>query len=1172
MARVRLRSLKLTGFKSFPDEVKLGFPGRVSAIIGPNGCGKSNIVDAILWVLGEQSPTLMRLKSMGDVVFNGAAGRPAAGAAEVILELESDDGHWPEAGGRLEIRRRVFRSGPSEYRLNGKVARLKDVVDELMTVGLGTRDYSIIEQGRVGQVLSARPTDRRILIEEAAGITRYKKRKHEAELKLEHTRHNLQRLEDVIAEVDRSLRQVKRQASAARRYETLQNELKDALRRLHTLEAHTLDEQRRAIVKRRGEAQNEVAAAAAALGGADADLSQARRELETCHAAVDAAQAEVAELTASRERLEAFLERSADLLDSLRASLERTRNDRGALESGRAALDGRADEAASQAAGRRAELEAVRASVEQAETAHRAAATALAEAETRATDDRQALLRAISGLTDGRNRLGELHREQDRLAYSLGQLEQERDRLAARRTELEQRARQSAEASSAAVAAVEAIEGRRAALVGERSAMAEAATSAKHEAESLGHELWELRHRLQGVERELARHSIDREQLASFLPAEAVKGQVSDYLDPAPGLAPLLDRIWQDWLELPVVSLAALDEGHLADAAELEGRLRLVLAGEVPPAEPTPAPAGADDLLTLAGPRPEALPWLRRTLPRAYRSPDAARAAAIADADPTAIVADPAGVIRRGRVVEPPTAGNRHAGALELREQRRRLTDEVSAMADRAASTGRRHTEVAGRLGELELELDVLDAELIAAEQERARATAVEQAHAADLKRVAGEHQALIAELEKGARRRTELAERQARAEAEVAELESRSLALEQAVESAVTALEARREGASETLRRLDRWQAEARLAAERLAAATVEAERIAEERRSLEARLAALGGEVERLAGELAGTEDEIVRTRTRLAEEQGQLAAAREQARRLGEEVGSRAARVEKLDGEVRQRRAEHEERRDTLHAVEMETTRLDAEWRRLRDATVAELGMAPEKLLETPAGEGEDAEALARLVEDVRGKLERIGPVNLLAIKEVDELEERSTFLATQRGDLVSALKSLAETVREIDATCTERFVETFQQVNAVFTETFSNLFGGGTARLDLVDEDDPLESGIDITAQPPGKRNQSVQLLSGGEKALTALSLLIALFRIKPSPFCILDEVDAPLDDANVERLAELVRAMTDNTQFVLITHNRRTMQHSDLLYGVTMEEPGVSKIVSVRLED
>jgi len=1172
MAKVRFRSLKLTGFKSFPDSVELGFPGKVSAIIGPNGCGKSNIVDAIMWVLGEQSPSLMRLKSMGDVVFSGARGRPKAGAAEVAIELESEDGHWASSGGRMEIRRRVFRSGPSEYRLNGKVARLKDVIDELLTVGLGTRNYSIIEQGRVGQVLSARPTDRRVLIEEAAGITRYKKRKHEAELKLEHTRQNLLRLEDVIGEVDRSLRQVKRQASAAKRFEKLQDGLKEALKELHTIDAHTLDSQRREVIKRRGLAQNEVAAAAAALGGADADLTQARRELESCHAEVDKAQNEVAELTGSRERLEAFLERSADLMDNLRGSQERTRNERGALESGRTALEKRFSEAATQIESRESELSTVETSVEKASNEHEAAGTTLATAESAASEQRQALLRTISGLTSSRNRLGELHREQDRLSYTLGQLEQERDRMAARRTELEDRARLSAEASTKAVTAVERLEGRRTSLVAERGELAEEANTAKHETETLGHDLWELRHTLQGVERELARHTTDVEQLATILPRDAVKGQVSDFLRPKKGLATLLDRVWQEWLELPVVELKGLTGDQIDAASELEGRLRLVLISGATDTDAIETPTGADDLLALAGAKIGDHPWLRRTLPRAYRCDDPERAAEIADTDPSAMVIDGAGLVRRGRVVEPPTAGTAHAGTLQLREDRERLAGEITALADKAAATNRRHEEVAQRLGQLEIELDALDAELITAEQERARATAVEQTHVADRNRVEREFEAQNAELERGGKRRGELAERQQTFETEVTDLESASLELEQAVEKATTDLDARREEAGETLRRLDRWQAEARLAKERLEASRTEFKRLEQERRTMEARLEALGKEVERLTGELTSTEDEIVHTRTRLAEEQGELAAAREQARRLGEDISVRASRVEKLDHEVRRQRTEHESQRETLHEIEVESTRIDAEWERLRDAAVSELGIVPESLLDSKPAEDDDREALAAQVEDLRIKLDRIGPVNLLALKEVDELTERSTFLGTQRKDLVEALKSLGETIREIDATCTERFVDTFQQVNVVFTETFSNLFGGGTARLDLVDEDDPLESGIDITAQPPGKRNQSVQLLSGGEKALTALSLLIALFRIKPSPFCILDEVDAPLDDANVERLADLVKAMTDHTQFVMITHNRRTMQRADLLYGVTMEEPGVSKIVSVRLED
>jgi chromosome segregation protein len=1113
----------------------------------------------------------MRLKSMGDVVFNGARGRPPAGVAEVTLELVSDDGHWTSSDGRMEISRRVFRSGPSEYRLNGKVARLKDVVDELLTVGLGTRNYSIIEQGRVGQVLSARPTDRRVLIEEAAGITRYKKRKHEAELKLEHTRQNLQRLEDVIAEVQRSLRQVKRQASAAKRYEKLQVELKDGLRRLHTIEAHTLEEQRREIVKRRAVAQNDSAAAAAALGGADADLSQARRELEACHADVDAAQSEVTDLTASRERLEAFLERSADLLDNLRSSLERTRNDSGALESGRSVLEKRLAAARELVDRRRAELDEVRGSMERAVAEHDAAGATLAESERTAAEQRQNLLRTISGLTDSRNRLSELHREQDRLEYTISQLEQDRDRLRAQRTELAERGRVFAEASSQAVAAVEALETQRREVIGERAELAEQATATRHENEHLGHELWELRHTLEGIERELARHSTDADQLARVLPRDAIRGQVSDYLDPAPGVAPVLDRVWRDRLELPVVELDSLTADQTEAAAELEGRLRLVVMGGSSAPLGHSAPEGVEDLLAAAGADPDHLGWLERCLPRAYRCRNAERATELAEADPAAVVIDAAGVVRRGRIIEPPTAATGHAGLLELREERSRLAATISTTADRAEATNRRQLEVADRLAGLDDSLGELDGRLLAAEQERARATAVEQSHTTERTRVEAELAAITGRLEEGAARRAELEQRQQRFEREAAELDARSVELERAVDRAATELDTRREEAAETHRRRDRWQAEERLAGERLAAAETETGRAEDERRNLESRLASLATEIERLAGELDSTENEIVQTRTRLAEEQGQLAAAREHARRLGEEVGSRAARVEKLDREVRQRRDEHERQREQLHAIEVETTRLDAEWNRLRDAVV-ELGTVPEKLLDEAPGEDDDPETLTGHIEGLRTKIERIGPVNLLALQEVDELGERAAFLDTQRKDLVDALASLNETIREIDATCTERFVDTFQQVNAVFAETFSTLFGGGTARLDLVDEDDPLESGIDITAQPPGKRNQSVQLLSGGEKALTALALLIALFRIKPSPFCVLDEVDAPLDDANVERLADLVQAMTDHTQFVLITHNRRTMQRSDLLYGVTMEEPGVSKIVSVRLEE
>ena len=1172
MARVRLHSLSLAGFKSFPDKVDLTFPSDISAIIGPNGCGKSNLVDAILWVLGEQSPSLLRLKQMGEVVFSGATRRAPAGAAEVVLTLASDDGHWTEADGRLEVRRRVYRSGPSEYRLNGKTARLKDVMDELMSVGLGLRDYSIIEQGRVGQVLSARPTDRRNLIEEAAGITRYKKRKHESALKLEHTRQNLLRLDDVISEVDRTLRQLKRQAGQARRHQRLRDELRAAQQILLTAEVHDADHARRDVARRRAQIENEVAAAAAALASTEADLGQARARLEANRTEVEAARAEVAELQASRERLEAFLERSGDLIDQLRESLDRARRDRLTVSSTRSELEGKIVEATARRTALDEALGAVRTAVDEATTAEAEGRTRLADAESQANEVRQELLRTISSLTTSRNRLGELERERDRVAYVLGQLEHERGTLVTRRDDTENRYRAAAEDSRSAASAAEELAGRRRELVEQRSRLSAEARTAKDEAEHLGRELWKHRQSLAGIERELARHAAVLEQLVTVLPEGILTGQVGDFLDPAPGLAPLLDRVWSDWLELPVIAAAGLTADQLEALAGLEGRLRLALAGG-PAAPPTgPSLDGVEPLLDQAGVKPEHLPWLARVLPPAFRCPDQATARHLAEQHPHAIFAGPDDVVWRGRTVEPPTAGSRHHGALALRDERHRLAAEIGVTSDREGTAASRHRDTARALAEVEGAVADHDGRLLRAEQERVRAAAVEQSLAEELARLRRELEAVDADTDRNLKLADELVGRKAKLEQEVAAFELRTADLEQSVDAAVATLATRRDEATDALRRLDRWQAEARLADERAAAAIAEQERLAGEGRRLDERIAKLQGDVDQLSSELTATEEEVVRSRTRLAEEQGLLSAARERERRLGEQVTAVATSVDGLDHEVRQRRDEHDRARESAHETEVEQTRLESQWERLRDAAAAELDTTPEELLKGEPDAEATPENLRETIAGLRDKIESLGPVNLLALKEVDELEQRSTFLSAQRKDLVEALHKLENTIREIDAYCSARFVETLEQVNGVFHETFSKLFGGGSATLHLVDEDDPLESGIDITAQPPGKKTQSVQLLSGGEKALTALSLLISLFRIKPSPFCILDEVDAPLDDANVERLADLISSMSEHTQFVLITHNRRTMARADILYGITMEEPGVSKAVSVRLED
>ncbi|NOZ78957.1 MAG: AAA family ATPase, partial [Acidobacteria bacterium] len=415
MGRIRLASLKLAGFKSFADPVELVFPSDITAIVGPNGVGKSNIVDAILWVLGEQSPSLLRLKDMRDVIFAGAHGRKPAGAAEVVLKLVSDDGRWSSTGGELVISRRVMRGGGSDYRLNGRSVRLRDVSDELLRIGLGTRAYSIIGQNRVGQVLSARPTDRRMLLEEAAGITHYRARRRDAELKLAQTRQNLERLDDVIAEVDRSRRQLKRQARQAERYRALEEELRKKLRALYGVRIRAAAAHRERVSIDRARLQNETAAAASALGGAEADLAAARQRLEAAHTEVEAARSEVAALASSAERLSAFLERSADLLDNLRESLAAAKNQAETAVATRETLTAREGEARSRLEALEASLEEIVQKKRRAAHASKAARAAFAEAERVASQQRQTLLRMISALTAARNRLSDLERQRDRL-------------------------------------------------------------------------------------------------------------------------------------------------------------------------------------------------------------------------------------------------------------------------------------------------------------------------------------------------------------------------------------------------------------------------------------------------------------------------------------------------------------------------------------------------------------------------------------------------------------------------------------------------------------------------------------------------------------------------------------------------------------------------------------
>ncbi|MEP0775244.1 MAG: chromosome segregation protein SMC [Acidobacteriota bacterium] len=1159
----RLAALRLVGFKSFADPVELRFPGAIAAIVGPNGAGKSNIADAIAWVLGEQSARLLRSQTMADVVFAGSPGRPPAGSAEVALTLKAAAGGWDEDDGTLEISRRVLRDGTADYRLGGKRVRLKDITDRLLDAGLGTRAYAIIEQGRIGQVLSARATDRRALFEEAAGISKYRLRRHEAELKLAETRANLLRINDITAEVRRSLEAARRQARRAERHRRLRQELAEVRALLFAARLHDLTA---ALAERQEALQAALATdaeAGAALSRAEAAALAARSELETAQAALDRRRDELARLDSTLQRGEAAEQAARRELAEASARREAALEDERRLAAVLADLSVREKSflagvaAAEQTSGATQEEAAQRArEAERLAVAARAAASA-------AEDARRRLLAAVAAAAEARNRLHRLEVEREQVAYQRQRLASEEERL---RTHLAAAAAREAEAHASERSAVELLATAEEAVRSLRRDMeAEAAaiTAAEGARDAAAHRRLELRHEVDHLERALAQARALPQAVARAVADEDLLGVVSDLLDPPPEIAPLLDRAWGEVLSLPVVTSRRALAGIVQHLGHDEGRIAAVIA------DPT-LPARSSPLLERAGAAPQHAGWLSRALPRAVLAADEAEAEALARNDPDVVILLPGGARWRGATVELAGSQRPIRGVLELRsrlrgaraelELARRAEEEASA--ELAAARGRQAQRAAA---------------LARAEEEARRASQAHAAAAASRSELHREHVRLEKELEALRQELTRLAgeaetlDRRRGAEAgEVERLGERVRAAEAEVDSLVAAAEREREQEAVARAAAEKAAGAAELAAERVRAAQRELDHHRRELAAVTARREELRRDAEEQGGRAAAAADAIARVRGELSELLARRTVLQQEVTRLTGEVEQRrtgAAEAERAAASCRQH---HLATREQVHIARVAAVEAQGALDRLHETIALTLGEgavlpdsapAPEQL---PRLEAREREALR--------ELEALGPVNELAVAERDELESRHAFLSEQRRDLERSLASLGETVRELDTTCAERFVATLQEVAAAFATVFAELFGGGEAQVELADPEQPLDSGVEIRVRPPGKHTQSVLLLSGGEKALAAVALLLALFRVRPAPFCVLDEVDAPLDDANVERLCRLLRDMSRDTQFVLITHNRRTMAHADVLYGVTMEEPGVSRLVSVRLEE
>ncbi|HVH67667.1 MAG TPA: chromosome segregation protein SMC [Gemmatimonadales bacterium] len=1150
---MRLTRLELSGFKSFAGGVELPFETGVTAIVGPNGCGKSNISDAVRWVLGEQSPRLLRGGKMEDVIFQGSTGRRPVNVAEVSLVFDNADGTLPIAYQEVVVTRRLSRSGTSEYLVNRSPVRLRDVQDLLRGTGLGADAAVVMEAKMIDALLSEKAEERRALFEEAAGIGLYRDRKKSTERRLEETAADLARLDDLISEVQTQVRSLARQRGKAERYGKMIEERFGIALTLVRRELEDLDLALGALGQRAEQL-------AAALPAERARLAEAEQERESRVQARHTAEARHTEV--ERRLADAKLE-AGRLEGDLALAAERLRN----AAQRRAAAAQRRQQEEERAA--QAERERAAAAAE-CEAAERDLASVGQELTGRTTLEQQVRDRLLGQ----RAAVRELEESLQRHAESFRALEGERAALERERAELRQHVTEASQerltrdaAERAAAADVRSLAQRVAAQAHDAAQAVEALEGARrHLAEMKARETHDRAARRQAEEalaQATARHAAlaelerDRVGLAPAAQAllkdraqfgDAVIGPLSDFVRTSRHDAVLAEQLLGEWLHAVLVR----DNEAIETIRRWHERAQpgpLVLLPSVPGPRVAADGQPLTDAVRVDGP---AAAWVRALL-SGHEVLDGGRALRRAN----------------GAVF---LAGTTAAGGGPLERRA-----ELDALAQEVREAESRRGAAAAALEHTLAELTAADAAFAAAGEaaERARHEELEAgALKGDAERAAAHAQRqaadAAAQVERLTARLTEVETRLAAVHAELDGHEVERVKLDErlgADRARLVDLDAQQEAAREQRVRwqVDAAQVEARLAAarDRASRAAAEVEHARHEASTLADETTALDRETAALTAQRSQWEDTLQERRQSL----GVLEQAAREAESLAEAADGQLTHVEAAVEEVRRAL---DARSAEGHKLELERTeiqgrrrgvvaRVEAEWRKPLDQLLAD----------APVVAG-DLEWLRQEDERLRGAIDAVGPVNALAVDEHAEEMKRLEFLQTQRDDLVAARQSLQQAAREIDQTAKTMFLESFGKVREHFRTVFQTLFGGGECDVRLANEDEPLESDIEIHAAPRGKRTQRIHLLSSGERTLVAVSLLFAIFLTKPSPFCLLDEVDAPLDDANVGRYVRLLAEFKDLTQFIVITHNPRTMQAADAVYGVTMQEPGVSTIVGVRL--
>jgi len=1201
-----LKNLTVLGFKSFANKTSLNFQPGVTAIVGPNGCGKSNVSDAIRWVLGEQSAKALRGGEMADVIFNGTDGRKPLGMAEVSLTIGGvDDEHLTAAGvevayNEVTITRRVFRDGGSEYFINKTPCRLKDVQQLFMGTGVGRTSYSIMAQGNITQILSSKPEDRRMIFEEAAGITKFKAQKKESLRKLEYTEQNLLRVADLIREVKRQIGSLQRQAGKARRYKQLMLELQH----LDTqLARHHFDVLQVEITERQANADKlraEIELSSAAVLQGEDEITQLREQLSTLEHQISEMQQRGLELKSQIDRQEGRIQFNEERLRELAAQNTKAVADITSAEERHlvaeeelAALTERL--AASQAglAQHRTALQSRREALQLLEDNLRRTQEAQRQAQSDAFAQAQHLTRA-------RNEINALDLQKQGNVIRLEKLSAEKIQLEEERGQLETRLHEfSANVEAQKLNAQTqrgTVEERQARLREIQSELARLAT------ELDGHlqQQAEKRSRLNVLEQLQSDHEgFGAGTLAALKNAEHVLGSLADKIRVPDQYVTAIETALGHHLQLVITENPEVAQRILADlSANKKGRASIAPLSLGNTAANATAQAGAYPVAVSVVESDASLqPLLENLLGQTFIVPDLNIATACwqESGGKFDYVTLSGEILSRHGVYTGGSAngsGKAPGSILGRKNQIVELQANVAQAQERVNELSRNKGALLSEQTSLQAGLQQAQTEL--RQQEVAIATRQGEFNALQnsqrllhqkVETVVYEVQSLAAQEQEGTQKRAGLA-RQA------AELEAHEATLQQLVAEATTALDGLRQ---------QRDHATTALTESKVAVASEEqiCASFAQQKQALEQRLRELSQLVAQRRAEVSAFLDRKTQAESEIQDSRRQIESLQLDREQVNTQVAGLLGQKETQETDISAREDALREQRRRLTecqqqrgALEIELAQKTMAVQNLRERiqqkyhlnlddirsecitiTFADEGPAKVQTL-TPeemaaSGAATDWTAISQQVSTLQTRIDEMGPVNLVAIEEYEETEQRHTFLTTQHDDLVNAKAQLLEVINRINLQTRQMFTETFEKIRDNFRTMFTEVFGGGKADLILTGDGDALESGIDIVARPPGKQLQTISLLSGGEQTMTAVSLLFSIYQVKPSPFCVLDELDAPLDESNINRFIRVLQRFLAHSQFIIITHNKRTIGMADVLYGVTMEEHGISKIVSVK---